>query len=63
AREGTLVRIIHSWSGPSWPLIGAVAANAVIGPGFVSAIARRTLAGVCAEAERRARESGAEHHA
>ncbi len=50
----TLVRIVHEWSGPAWPLIGQVAAEAVIGPGFVSAIARRTLAGVGREAERRA---------
>ncbi len=53
--DGTLVRIVHEWQGPPWPLIGRLAADAVIGPGFVSAIARRTLAGVAAEAERRAR--------
>jgi len=52
--ERTLVRIVHEWSGPAWPLIGRAAADAIIGPGFVSAIARRTLAGVAAEAERRA---------
>ena len=52
--ERTLVRIVHEWSGPAWPIIGRAAADAVIGPGFVSAIARRTLAGVAAEAERRA---------
>lgn len=52
--RGTNVRIVHQWSGPSWPLIGRLAADAVIGPAFVSAIARRTLAGVAAEAERRA---------
>jgi ribosome-associated toxin RatA of RatAB toxin-antitoxin module len=50
----TLVRIVHEWPGPAWPLLGRLAANAVIGPHFVSAIARRTLAGVGAEAERRA---------
>ena len=56
ANHGTLVRIIHEWDGPAWPLIGGIAANHVIGPHFVSAIAQRTLAGVCAAAERRARE-------
>ncbi len=54
AGAATLVRIVHEWSGPGWPLLGQVAAAGVIGPGFVSAIARRTLAGVAAEAERRA---------
>lgn len=51
---GTRVRIVHQWQGPRWPLVGRLAADAVIGPAFVSAIARRTLAGVAAEAERRA---------
>jgi hypothetical protein len=50
----TFVRIVHEWAGPSWPLLGGIAANLVIGPHFVSAIAQRTLAGVGAEAERRA---------
>ena len=54
ANEGTVVRIIHEWDGPGWPLIGQFAANRVIGPRFVSFIAQRTLAGVCAEAERQA---------
>jgi len=49
---GTLVRVVHEWDGPRWPLIRWPAANLVIGPVFVSAIARRTIAGVCAEAER-----------
>lgn len=48
------LRIIHEWDGPSWPLIGSVAAKLVIGPHFVSHIAGRTLAGVVREAERRA---------
>ena len=52
--HNTLVRIVHEWSGPTWPLIGRFAADAVIGPAFISAVARRTLAGVAAEAERRA---------
>ncbi len=51
---GTQVRIVHEWPGPAWPLVGRLAADAVIGPAFVSAIARRTLAGVAAEVERRA---------
>ena len=48
---GTLIRLVHEWDGPEWPLISGIAANLVIGPHFVSAIARRTLAGVCAAAE------------
>ena len=50
----TRVRIVHDWAGPAWPLIRGIAANLVIGPHFVSAIAQRTLAGVAREAERRA---------
>ena len=52
---GTLVRIVHVWDGPRWPLIGNFAATAVIGPVFVHGIASRTLAGLGREAERRAR--------
>jgi hypothetical protein len=48
---GTLLRIVHEWSGPSWPLIGGFAADAIIGPWFVSHIAGRTLAGVVRAAE------------
>ena len=51
----TLLRIVHEWSGPDWPLIGGFAADAVIGPHFVHAIASRTLEGVAREAEARAR--------
>lgn len=59
--EGTVVRIIHEWDGPGWPLIGRFAADRVIGPRFVSFIAQRTLKGVCAEAERLAAlETGAD---
>lgn len=47
---GTRIRIVHEWDGPGWPLIGGIAASAVIGPVFISAIARRTLAGVAAKA-------------
>ena len=55
ARDRTDVRITHAWDGPRWPLIGRLAWERVIGPFFVSAIAQRTLAGIAAEAERRAR--------
>jgi ribosome-associated toxin RatA of RatAB toxin-antitoxin module len=48
---GTRVRILHVWNGPSWPLIGTVAAVAVIGPVFVHGIAQRTLAGLAKVAE------------
>jgi hypothetical protein len=46
------VSIVHEWTGPRWPVIGRVAANWVIGPVFIHAIASRTLAGVKREAER-----------
>lgn len=49
----TLLRIVHEWDGPPWPLIRGIAAQGVIGPHFVSHIAGRTLAGVVREAERR----------
>ncbi len=49
---GTLVRIVHAWDGPRWPLIGVFAATAIIGPHFISAIASRTLDGVGSLAER-----------
>jgi len=48
----TLVRIVHLWDGPWWPLIGGVAAVAIIGPVFIQGIASRTLAGLAAVAER-----------
>jgi hypothetical protein len=50
---GSHLSIVHEWDGPRWPLIGGVAADLVIGPGFISYIAARTLAGIAAEAERR----------
>jgi ribosome-associated toxin RatA of RatAB toxin-antitoxin module len=52
-REGsdTHVRIVHVWHGPRWPLIGGVAATAVIGPIFIHGIASRTLAGLACAAE------------
>ena len=48
----TFIRLFHTWRGPSWPLVSSMAANWIIGPHFVSAIAQRTLAGVAREAER-----------
>ncbi len=52
AREdGVLVTITHEWSGPAWPLVGGVAANAVIGPVFIHGIAARTLEGIARRAE------------
>jgi hypothetical protein len=51
-RDGTFVRIVHVWNGPSWPLIGTFAARGVIGPVFVHGIASRTLAGLAHVAER-----------
>ena len=49
--NGVRVRIVHEWAGPSWPVIGGVAAEWVIGPVFVHGIATRTLAGVKRRAE------------
>ncbi|MGH7618135.1 MAG: SRPBCC family protein [Gemmatimonadaceae bacterium] len=52
--DGTLVRIVHVWNGPPWPVIGDLAARGVIGPVFVHGIAQRTLAGLARAAERSA---------
>jgi ribosome-associated toxin RatA of RatAB toxin-antitoxin module len=49
---GTHVTLLHVWDGPHWPLIGVVAATAVIGPVFIHGIASRTLAGLAREAEK-----------
>ena len=54
----TLVRIVHVWDGPRWPVVGTAAAVAVIGPVFVHGIASRTLAGLAAVAERMASGAG-----
>jgi ribosome-associated toxin RatA of RatAB toxin-antitoxin module len=54
AGADTFIRLFHTWNGPAWPLISSVAAERVILPHFVSAIAQRTLAGVASAAERRA---------
>jgi hypothetical protein len=53
ADGGTEVTIVHDWTGPRWPIIGAAAAAWVIGPVFIHGIASRTLAGI-----RRAVEAG-----
>jgi ribosome-associated toxin RatA of RatAB toxin-antitoxin module len=55
---GTRVELIHAWDGPRWPVIGAFAATAVIGPVFVHGIASRTLAGLARVAEREAARAG-----
>jgi hypothetical protein len=64
--ESSHLRIVHEWTGPEWPLIGGLAADLVIGPHFVSAIASRTLAGVGREAARqgalKARPAGGPAH-
>ncbi|HEX6939161.1 MAG TPA: SRPBCC family protein [Longimicrobiales bacterium] len=52
--RATRVIITHTWTGPRWPLIGGFAWRRVIAPHFVHAIARRTLAGIAAAAERAA---------
>lgn len=52
AEGGTLVRVLHVWDGPPWPLIGIAAATTVIGPVFIHGIASRTLAGLARVAER-----------
>lgn len=54
AAGGTHVKVLHVWDGPRWPLIGVVAATAVIGPVFVHGIASRTLEGLARVAERAA---------
>lgn len=48
---GTRVRLVHVWNGPRWPIVGGVAARAVIAPVFVHGIASRTLAGLARVAE------------
>jgi len=50
--DGTHVRIVHVWDGPSWPVVGTPIASTVIGPVFVHGIASRTLAGLATHAER-----------
>lgn len=55
---GTLVTITHAWKGPEWPVVGALAADLVIGPVFIHGIASRTLAGIARQAEAGQRGSG-----
>jgi hypothetical protein len=49
--NGTMTRITHVWNGPSWPIIGNIAATEIIGPVFVHGIASRTLEGLARVAE------------
>lgn len=42
----TRITVLHDWGGPGWPLIGAFAAERVIGPHFIRVVADRTLAGL-----------------
>lgn len=56
AGEGFVdVEVVHTWDGPTWPLIGRLAADLVIGPVFIHGIASRTLAGIKRHAEDGAR--------
>ncbi len=55
--RATLVRIVHVWDGPRWPIIGARAATMVIGPLFIHGIASRTLQGLALVAERDAQKA------
>lgn len=50
--EGTVVTIVHEWTGPAWPVIRRPAAEWVIGPVFVHGIAWRTLRGIAQLVER-----------
>jgi hypothetical protein len=47
----TAVRLVHVWNDPPLPLVGSLAARAVIGPVFIHGIASRTLAGLAHTAE------------
>ena len=49
--EETEVTIVHTWTGPDWPVIRVPAAEWVIGPVFVHGIASRTLAGLASAVE------------
>jgi uncharacterized membrane protein len=53
----TLLRVSHSWTGPNWPILQQPAWEHLIGPHFVSAVARRTLAGITIEAQRQTQTS------
>ena len=56
--DGTHVRILHLWNGPTLPVVGSAAATMVIGPVFVHGIASRTLDGLAQQAEREAIGAG-----
>jgi len=56
--DATLVRIVHAWDGPRWPLVGVFAATEVIGPVFIHGIASRTLEGLARVVETWDRGSG-----
>jgi hypothetical protein len=58
---GTRVTVLHLWNGPRLPVVGSVAARAVIGPVFVHGIASRTLAGLALAAERRQTSARGQH--
>jgi ribosome-associated toxin RatA of RatAB toxin-antitoxin module len=50
--KGTRVEIVHVWpDGPSWPLVGRLAADHVIGPAFIHHVASQTLRGIKREVE------------
>jgi ribosome-associated toxin RatA of RatAB toxin-antitoxin module len=49
--DATRVRIVHTWDGPYWPLVGPLVGTGIIGPVFVHGIASRTLAGLARAAE------------
>jgi len=44
--RGVEIMIRHLWKGPSWPVLGRMFAELVVGPVFVHGIASRTLAGI-----------------
>jgi ribosome-associated toxin RatA of RatAB toxin-antitoxin module len=56
--EGTHVRILHMWGGPSVPVVGTTVATGIIGPVFVHGIASRTLEGLAVHAERESLGTG-----
>ena len=49
--RGVAVTITHRWDGPPWPVLRRPAAELVIGPLFIHAIAQRTLSGIARVAE------------
>lgn len=57
----TRIRVEHRWNaGPGWPLIGRFAADRVIGPHFVHAIADLTLSGLARQMSAGPRRMGAD---